>query len=111
MYCISGYKEVVVGTVCMDSRYGVAELHVGIALFSLLFFASTLFQRTVTCQLYCATGNKATDAGPVTGTTTYPTDVEADDDEGPIIKFPSNRMLRRTSRHHRQRDLGPVAHF
>jgi len=42
----------------------------------------------------------------------HPTDVEADDDdEGPVITFPANRMPRRSSRQHRQRDLGPVIRF
>jgi len=41
----------------------------------------------------------------------HPTDVEADDDDQPVITFPSNWMLRRSSRQHRQRDLGPVVRF
>ena len=39
------------------------------------------------------------------------TDVEADDDEGPVITFQPNRLLRRSTRQHCQRDLGPVIRF
>jgi len=43
----------------------------------------------------------------------HPTDVEADDDEGPVITFQPNRLLRRSTSQHCQcqRDFGPVIRF
>ena len=40
-----------------------------------------------------------------------PTDVEADDDEGPIITFQPSPMLRRSTRQRRQRDFSPFIRF
>ena len=40
-----------------------------------------------------------------------PTDVEADDDEGPIITFQPSPMLRRSTRQRQQRDFSPFIRF